>query len=150
MSVERCVEMYVSFAAVLITCAVSPRNNFTWPSPVRLRVEGLQQSSQQPVVLSEEFPHFSFSHGRLPPHIPRGLGQSAYRIVVQSGRNGTLIWDSGVVNSINTSDIKYGGNTPLLPFEQYVWMVAWLATDGNWSANATAAFEADNFGIICV
>ena len=133
----------VSLTALLI--AHSTADVVGWPAPVRLRVEGLEQWPQQPVVLSEALPRFSFSHGRLAPGAPRGLAQSAYHVTVELQRRGAenplVVWDSGVVRTANSSDIAFAGSEPLRPFEAYKWTAAWLATDGRWSANATAAFE---------
>jgi alpha-L-rhamnosidase len=115
-----------------------------WPAPARLRVEGLEQWPQQRVVLSEAVPRFSFSHGRLAAGTPRGLGQQAYRIVVQQADVATspfVVWNSGVVRSVNSSNIAYAADAPLRPFESYTWITAWQATDERWSANASATFE---------
>ena len=79
--------------AMTITLGISG-----WPAPVRLRVEGLEQLPQQPVVLSETLPRFSFSHGQIAAGAPpRGLGQSAYQLTVQCAE--AVVWDSGVVNT---------------------------------------------------
>jgi len=115
----------------------------SWPAPTRLRVEGLEQQPPGLVVLSEQRPRFAFSHGRFAAP-PRGLAQAAYRITVRSGAadsgGAAPVWDSGVVRSTNSSEIVYAGD-PLHAFGAYRWSVAWLASDGNWSANASAAFE---------
>ena len=112
-----------------------------WPAPTRLRVEGLEQQQQGLIVISEPLPRFAFSHGVMPATMaaaPRGLAQTAYRITVRHA--GAVVWDSGVARSTNCSGIPYTGS-PLLAFEPYSWSVAWLATDGKWSANATGSFE---------
>ena len=127
-------------AAALLIAHSTAAAAASWPAPDRLRVEGLQEQWPQPVVLSEPLPRFSFSHGRLAPGTaPRGLAQSAYRITVRLQPQQRVVWDSGAVATANTTDIQYAGSAPLQPFEAYTWTVAWLASDGRWSANATAS-----------
>ena len=109
-------------AFCLITVSSAEQGVVGWPAPARLRVEGLEQWPQQQVVLSEAVPRFSFSHGRRAAGAPRGLGQLAYRIVVQRAPVATspvVVWNSGVVRSVNSSDIAYAGDAPLRPFESY-------------------------------
>ena len=64
---------HFALVTALVTCgAVGAYDHSAgWPAPVRLRVEGLEQRPQQPVVLSETLPRFSFSHGC--QGAPRGL-----------------------------------------------------------------------------
>ena len=109
-----------------------------WPAPTRLRVEGLEQRPPGLVVLSETRPRFAFSHGL--SSAPRGLSQKAYRITVRDSETKATVWASGAVLSANSSEIEYAGE-PLRAFGAYTWSAAWQASDGNWSAEASAAFE---------
>lgn len=116
----------------------------------RLRVEGLEQHHHQGgggsdavgttslVVLSESAPRFAYAHVAESSHA-RGLGQAAYHITVRNATK-AVVWDSGVVNSANCSEITYAGK-PLRAFEAYAWGVKWLGTDGRWSVETFAAFE---------
>ncbi|TYB38006.1 Bacterial alpha-L-rhamnosidase [Actinomadura chibensis] len=63
----------------------------------------------------------------------RGDAQTAYQVVVTSGRD--VVWDSGRVASAQTRNIVYGG-PELLPGRRYEWKVrAWDAAGGTsgWS-----------------
>lgn len=134
----------VAMALALRALGVEARS-VGWPAPVRLRIAGLEQHPGQLVVLSEPLPRFSFSHPTIAA-APRGLVGAGYRFTVRRSpaaapAGGVVVWDSGVVRSSSSLGIVYGGTAALLPFEAYSWSAAWLASDGQWSAEATASFE---------
>ena len=136
----------VAVAIVLVLGALGiETRGVGWPAPVRLRVEGLEQHPGQLVVLSEPLPRFSFSHPTVAA-APRGLVGAGYRLTVRCSpaaapAGGFVVWDSGVVHSSSSLSIVYGGAEPLRPFKAFSWSLAWLASDGQWSAEATASFE---------
>ena len=149
--------LFVALATMVQQAATS--SDVGWPAPIRLRVEGREQQQQGGegglVTLSNPFPRFAFDHGLVSREtgvvaVPRGLGQTAYRITVVrtdgcgacSSSGGSTVWDSKVVNSTSCSQISYPPDgLPLVAFDRYRWTVKWQATDGAWSAEATATFE---------
>ncbi|MDD5802819.1 MAG: hypothetical protein PUE78_00670 [Clostridia bacterium] len=58
-----------------------------------------------------------------------GASQSAYQITVMD-MDGNTVWDSGVVESGESTNIKYEGDT-LQPKTEYQWKVAVTDEEGN-------------------
>ncbi|MCL2165467.1 MAG: glycoside hydrolase family 78 protein, partial [Oscillospiraceae bacterium] len=71
-----------------------------------------------------------------------GIAQSAYQIVVNEGAaNGSVVWDSGTVNSGLSVAVPFGGNTSAFKTEtRYYWTVTVTDVFGNRHA-ATSYFE---------
>ncbi|MBQ6473511.1 MAG: family 78 glycoside hydrolase catalytic domain [Victivallales bacterium] len=68
-----------------------------------------------PLGMDERRPRFSY--------VPEGIvRQRRRRIVVITGKSGHLAWDSGLVESRETLQIRYEGE-PLQPFTRYHWQV---------------------------
>lgn len=70
----------------------------------------------------------------------RGDCQTAYRLRVCEKRSGKTVWDTGVVESGETVNIRYEG-LPLISSEAYLWTVSSRDGAGVWAEDATASFE---------
>eukprot|EP01051_Picozoa_sp_SAG22_P036493 SAG22_NODE_17707_length_300_cov_0.681592_1_plen_99_part_11 len=64
---------------------------------------------------------------------------AAYRIIVVAAADGTLAWDSGVVNATSAVGVPCGAD--LRPLATYRWTAQWWSTDGLASPTSSAAFE---------
>jgi hypothetical protein len=106
--------------------------------PVKLKTE----DGVNPLGIDARSPQLSWI---LQPHsrLDRGLGQSAYRILVASSpqildRNQGDVWDSGKVLSSITFNVPYAGQS-LLSLQTYYWKLAVWDQSGhesNWSQPA--------------
>lgn len=103
--------------------------------PTRLRVEYLEA----PISIDNLSPRFSWA---LPSDCRRGSVEAAYRLVVMTappvGSRAVpkVVWDSGIVASNQTLNIRYTSATPLLSDTDYSWSVIWI---DQWGATSTAA-----------
>ena len=91
-------------------------------APENLRVEYVKA----PLGLDRPKPRFSFSLCST----ERAQLQSAYQIVVTASRSGDTVWDSGMVKSNRTTNVKFGGETALSADTAYSWKVRWANQDG--------------------
>ncbi len=96
-----------------------------------LKVDGLEN----PVGLDDEEPAFSW---QMESDVT-GAAQKAYQIVVRDSE-GNTVWDSGVVESQESTDIKYEGEA-LAAAECYTWTVAVTDTGDNTVTSEEAYFE---------
>ena len=94
-----------------------------------LKVEGLRS----PLGIDTQTPRFSWQL----KSDQRNVVQTAYEIVVCAA-DGTLMWNSGRVESPVPYGIKYEG-TPLKSCSAYTWTVRVTTTDG--TADASSTFE---------
>ncbi|MDO4994031.1 MAG: glycogen debranching protein, partial [Bacteroidales bacterium] len=94
-----------------------------------LKVEGLRS----PLGIDTQTPRFSWQL----ESDQRNVVQTAYEIVVCAA-DGTLMWNSGRVESPVPYGIKYEG-TPLKSCSAYTWTVKVTTTDG--TADASSTFE---------
>lgn len=101
--------------------------------PIRA-VDLRTEYQREPLGLDETEPRFSW---RLIDH-RRGARQSAYQVVATRSTDGADLWDSGVVESDETTQISYDG-TPLRAFDRASWKVRVWDEDHEpspWSASA--------------
>ena len=69
-----------------------------------------------------------------------GAAQSAYQIVVKD-MAGTVVWDSGKVESKESQNIRYAGTEPLAPKTAYTWQVTVTDETGAAVTSEEAHFE---------
>lgn len=101
-------------ASVLVESAETAGNTeAAEPSIGNLKTEGMEN----PLGLDEAEPSFSWQM----QSDAVGAAQKSYRIVV-ADQEGTTVWDSGVVESSVSNDIKYQGEA-LQPTTAYTWSV---------------------------
>ena len=93
------------------------------------------QGRTNPIGVDEANPAFSWQmeSGQI------GAAQKAYQIVVQDPE-GNVVWDSGVVESSQSNEIKYEG-TGLTPATQYSWNVTVTDNQDNAIQSEIATFE---------
>lgn len=89
-----------------------------------------------PVGTDNSTPRFSWAISSK----ERGVMQDSYQIKV-SKQDGTVVWDSGIVNSSDAANISYSGNA-LEPSTRYFWTVEVVDNKGNTlKSNEKAYFE---------
>jgi alpha-L-rhamnosidase len=98
-------------------------------APTRLRVEYLDH----PEGIDVAKPRFSW----VPGHTEKGQKQTAYQVAVSVG--GSVMWDSGKVNSADFTQMEYSG-TPLTSDTDYNWRVKYWDGAGNVSPLSEPAF----------
>ncbi len=98
---------------------------------VNLKTEGMTD----PLGLDEAEPAFSWQM----QSDTIGAGQQSYQIVVTDD-GGTVVWDSGVVESSVSNEIRYGGGA-LQPETAYTWKVTVTDNGGNVIESDPATFE---------
>ena len=93
------------------------------------------QGRTNPIGVDEANPAFSWQmeSGQI------GAAQKAYQIVVQDPE-GNVVWDSGVVESSQSNEVKYEG-TGLTPATQYSWNVTVTDNQDNAIQSEIATFE---------
>ena len=101
------------------------------PAIVNLETQG----RTNPIGVDETNPAFSWQmqSGEI------GAAQKSYQIVVQD-KEGSVVWDSGVVESSQSNEIKYEGSS-LTPATQYSWKVTVTDNKDNSIQSETATFE---------
>lgn len=101
------------------------------PMIVNLKTEGMVN----PLGMDEAEPSFSWQM-----HSDAiGAAQKSYQIVVTDDMD-AVVWDSGVVESSASNEIKYGGET-LKPVTAYSWKVTVTDHEGNTLESEPATFE---------
>ena len=101
------------------------------PMIVNLKTEGMVN----PLGMDEAEPSFSWQM-----HSDAiGAAQKSYQIVVTDDMD-AVVWDSGVVESSASNEIKYGGET-LNPVTAYSWKVTVTDHEGNTLESEPATFE---------
>jgi len=95
-----------------------------------LKVEGLRS----PLGIDTATPRFSWQL----ESDQRGCRQTSYELTV-SRTDGTVVWQSGMVESAQQTGIQYGG-TALTSRTAYVWSVTVTDADGT-KATASSTFE---------
>lgn len=118
----------VTFTAV--PAAVSAKETAK-PAVVKLKTDGMVN----PLGMDEAEPSFSWQM----QSDAIGAAQKSYQVVV-TDEAGTVVWDSGVVESNASSGIKYEGEA-LRPTTAYTWQVTVTDNEGNTLESETAAFE---------
>ena len=93
------------------------------------------QGRTNPIGVDETNPAFSWQmqSGEI------GAAQKSYQIVVQD-KEGSVVWDSGVVESSQSNEIKYEGSD-LTPATQYSWNVTVTDNKDKSIQSETATFE---------
>jgi alpha-L-rhamnosidase len=132
--------LWALWASILVSvvCPVSAQMPAQPAGPAAPRVDNLEN----PLGIDDPSPSFSW-HLRDPA---RGAQQSAYRVMVASrtellDRNTPDIWDSGKVDSRNSSNVRYAGPA-LTAGTRYYWRVqVWNAAGRPYAAGATAWWE---------
>ena len=100
-------------------------------SIVSLTTDGLEN----PIGVDTQTPVFSWQM----QSDKIGAGQTAYQLVV-TDMDGNTMWDSGTVESGESTNIKYEGET-LQPKTKYQWMVTVTDEDGEIWQSETNTFE---------
>lgn len=98
---------------------------------VNLMVNG----KSNPIGLDDENPAFSW---QMQSNVI-GAAQKYYQIIVRDD-TGHIVWDSNIVESQSSQDIKYEGE-PLVASTRYTWSVAVTDTAGNRVESDSAFFE---------
>lgn len=101
------------------------------PAVVNLKTEGMVN----PLGMDEAEPAFSWQM----QSAAIGAAQKSYQIVV-TDETGATVWDSGVVESSVSNEIKYEGEE-LKPATAYSWKVTVTDNEGNTMESEPATFE---------
>ncbi|MGI5989484.1 MAG: family 78 glycoside hydrolase catalytic domain [Lachnospiraceae bacterium] len=97
---------------------------------VRLRTEYLYN----PICLDIKRPRFSWN-------LEGGISQTAFRILAADAENGSVLWDSGRVESASMTNVPYGG-VALRSRERVLWQVkVWDENDSASDFSEPAGFE---------
>jgi alpha-L-rhamnosidase len=141
---------WLAAAAVNVAAAAAaapPPAQFTVQ---RLMVEHLQQPAEHNTLGAEhdtllgidvERPRLSW---RLAPAVPaHGVAQSAYRLVVRSGKK--LVWDSAKQSSNRTTFVECCGSAVLTSDTRYDWTVTSWDANGAAAPSASASFHTGLF-----
>ena len=98
----------------------------------------------RPLTLETPNPRFSWKlKARSDAKVKQNLTQTAYQILVSSSTSGSgNLWDSGIVKSDNTANIRYAGK-PLKSRQLATWKVKVWDQDGNMAES----LESNEFGM---
>lgn len=121
----------MSMALTSVPASVFAEAEGSEPGIVNLKTEGMTN----PLGIDEAEPSFSWQMQSK----AIGAAQESYQIVV-TDENGESVWDSGVVESSVSNEIKYEGET-LKPTTAYSWKVTVTDQEGNTLESEAATFE---------
>ena len=130
MNKRRILAIFLSLALLIGSCALA-ENQGSSACVVNLKTQG----RVNPVGIDAAQPAFSWQMASN----AIGAAQTSYRITV-SDEAGSVVWDSGVVESAKSNEILYEGEA-LQPAAAYTWNVTVTDQTGAELASETASFE---------